>query len=389
MKITNKIVTFIDIITAYPIFWLSCLMPRDKHRWVFIGWHHGVNGEIFADNTKYFFLHLCQHQKAIRPIWLAKDRKLAKTLQDNGYESYYEYSLMGVWQALRAGFTVIDAYLQRQNFRFVGRSKIIQLLHGKGMKAKGYSKPQIKANDYIFHTSPFTTSILPEVFKRGSKNHITGYSRDDIFWQQLPGSNISTSSDIATKLKSVRQTDSQATCFWYAPTFRRGEKTFPIQKVLEPERLNQWLLQNNGYLFINLHPKYRGQTKTADYSRIFFFDESDTYPLMSNFDCLITDYSSIFTDYLLLDRPIIFYPYDLDTYKEKEGLSVDYTTLPGPKVFKIDELLAAMAAVTKGVDEYVAARKTTRDLYHAYQDGRASERIIKTINQEEKLGLDL
>ena len=371
------------------IFWLSCLTPRDRRRFVFSGWHRSPDGEIFADNSKYFFLHLHHHQKKIRSIWLAKDRKLAKTLRNSGYEAHYEHSLMGIWQALRAGFTIIDAYLQPQNFRLAGRTKIVQLLHGKGMKTKGYSEAQIKPNDYIFHTSPFAQSILPEVFKQKSKNYITGYSRDDIFWQPIAGSDLAVSNKIAAKLKSVRQANDRATCFLYAPTFRRGEKTFNIEAILEPKRLSQWLEQNNSYLFINLHSKYREQSRTENDPRIIFFDESDIFPLLPNFDCLITDYSSIFTDYLLFDRPIIFYPYDLESYKEKEGLSVDYQALPGPKAFSLEALTAAMTAIKNHQDEYRDKRKITRDLYHTYQDGQSSERIIKILNQEEKLGLDI
>src|SRR6185312_5367563 len=91
-------------------------------------------------------------------------------------------------------------------------------------------------------------------------------------------------------------------------------------------------------------------------------------------------YSSTFTDFLLLDRPIIFYPYDLETYIEKEGLSFpydDYT--PGPKAYTPQELIQ-MLQKTLEQDTYIAERKRVRDLYHTYQDGNSSERIMRALN---------
>ncbi len=100
---------FLSTILMYVVYAGSCLFPRSHSVWVFIGWHRGHDTEIFADNTKYLFLHIANNEQELSPIWLAKDRTLANTLRSHGYSAHYEKSLMGIWYALRAGTTVIDA----------------------------------------------------------------------------------------------------------------------------------------------------------------------------------------------------------------------------------------------------------------------------------------
>jgi CDP-glycerol glycerophosphotransferase (TagB/SpsB family) len=356
------------------------LVPRDKETWVFIGWHRGNGNEIFADNTKYFYLYVSQEKKEVRPIWLAKDERTASVLRENGFEAYYENSLKGIWYALRSGYTVIDAFLQRNNFRLSGRSKIIQLLHGKGMKKKGYSEKQLRKQDMIFHTSNFTMSIILESFKAGAQNFITGYSRDDIFIRDIKGSEIGVDINTKNRLEKIRSEKPGAHLFWYTPTFRRGQKTFNIEKVLNPNDLSKWLVENNAYLFVSLHPKYREQSRSFDYDNIVTIEDSDTYPLMSKFDTLISDYSSIFTDFILLDKPIIFYPYDKAEYEKNEGLVTDYDSItPGQKAYNPTQLISAMADIVNGKDAFQDERTKIKNLYHLYHDGKASERIFETI----------
>lgn len=167
----------------YSLNFLSKFFPRNKRTWVFIGWHMKGKREIFADNTKYLFLHVSQNEPDIKAIWLAKDNNLVSTLRKRGYHAYHQKSILGIYYALRAGVTCIDAFLQPYNFQFSGGSKITQLLHGKGMKKGGYNTKPIQKNDYIFTTSPFMTKLIPSIFKKGSKVFETGFPRNDILFK--------------------------------------------------------------------------------------------------------------------------------------------------------------------------------------------------------------
>ena len=75
-------------------------------------------------------------------------------------------------------------------------------------------------------------------------------------------------------------------------------------------------------------------------------DFVDTNELLSVVDLLITDYSSIFFDYLVTDRPILFYIWDYDDYLEERGMYLSDDELPGPTLFTIDEVAAAVQNIS-------------------------------------------
>jgi len=383
--LTRKCITLLDILITYPLFLLSLLFPRDKQRFVFIGWHNSPQGEIFSDNTKYLFLYTKQNAPSITPIWLAKDEKLAHMLRKRGYISYREDSIQGIWHGLRAGFTILDAYIQRKNFRLSGRSKIVQLLHGKGMKKGGYAKKQYRKQDYIFGTSQFTLDLLPISFTKQSKKFVTGYSRDLVLTKNVLDSDISSDIETIRTIETLRTVGTR--CILYAPTYRRGFPHFDIPSILNLEKLNPWLLENKIKLFITLHPKYRKQVRNLTYESIHLLDESDIQTLLPHFDILITDYSSIFTDFLLLDKPIIFFPFDFDTYEQSEGISINYELMtPGEKVYNPEKLSETIQSVlTK--DVWVTERKKVREKYHTYTDGEGSNRILSILSKEENIKL--
>lgn len=353
---------------------LSRLVPRDRTRYACIGWHKTADGEVFADNAKYFFLFLSR-QPGMRPIWLAKSRTLAAELRHRGLQSAYAYSLYGIWQALRAGWFVIDAFLQPQDFALCGRAKIVQLLHGKGMKKRGYNEPPLRPHDFIFATSPFTLEALPLPFRMGAETHITGYSRNDALLSEFTHADIGVDTKMQDHLKRVRGCGTAV--ILYAPTFRRGEKAFRLQGI-DLKALEAWARKKNAHVLVSLHNKYRAQQTHQQLGRhLSFLRESDIYPLLPQIDVLVTDYSSSFADFLLLDRPLVFYPYDLESYQANEGLITDYETItPGPKARTFPELLATLdeTLATKSAS-WANKRKQVRDLYHTYQDGHSSERI--------------
>ncbi|HEV7449300.1 MAG TPA: CDP-glycerol glycerophosphotransferase family protein [Candidatus Paceibacterota bacterium] len=357
----------------------SRLIPRSKGSWVFIGWHIGSDMEILADNTKYLFLHISQHHKDIRAVWLAKDRKLAALLCSRGYRSYYQYSPQGIWAALRAGTTVIDAFFQPENFRWSGGTRLVQLLHGRGMKKKGYNVPPPRAHDDIFCPSPFIEGLLAPVFIQDAHIYHTGYARNDVLFRSIAGSDISVDERLRQKLEAARASGKR--CILYAPTFRRGEKVFGLASKFDLEKIDTRLAPMNAHLSISLHPKYRDQAREGEYANISFVEDSDIYPLLSSFDLFISDYSSLIYDYLLLDRPIVFFPYDLEEYSAGEGLAFPYETYtPGPKAYDADTLLE-LVDKTLEHEEYAAERKRVRETYFVHADGNSCERITAQLLQ--------
>ena len=113
--------------------------------------------------------------------------------------------------------------------------------------------------------------------------------------------------------------------------------------------------------------KYKGFLyDVSDYS-----DINDLYVIS---DLLITDYSSVFFDYSILKRPIVFYMYDLDTYKGKlRDFYIDLHELPGEIVQKEEDLVKVIEKSGK------LSYKKFNDKFTYLEDGNATERVVTEI----------
>ena len=96
------------------------------------------------------------------------------------------------------------------------------------------------------------------------------------------------------------------------------------------------------------------------------------YSLLGRADALITDYSSVYFDYLLLDRPIGFAVGDMKDYEGERGFTVDnpYEYMPGEKFSDGEGMLEFVRSVFSGIDLYGAKRREMNDIFNKYQDGQ-------------------
>jgi CDP-ribitol ribitolphosphotransferase len=108
----------------------------------------------------------------------------------------------------------------------------------------------------------------------------------------------------------------------------------------------------------------------------------DLYEILGACDLLITDYSSVYFDFLLLNRPIIFTPTDLEAYRSTRGLLLhpyEFWT-PGPKTFNQDDLQQAIFQSFDNPMTYDSERRTISGMAHTYQDDQSSARIWREID---------
>ena len=105
------------------------------------------------------------------------------------------------------------------------------------------------------------------------------------------------------------------------------------------------------------------------------------YQIIALTDALITDYSSISNDYLLLDRPMIFTLDDYEEYRSSRGFSVDDPAqyFPGHHVYNEEEFFKAIEDISNDLDYYKEKRHELLPIMHKNQDGNSSERIIEHI----------
>lgn len=109
----------------------------------------------------------------------------------------------------------------------------------------------------------------------------------------------------------------------------------------------------------------------------------DFYQYLADSDLLITDYSSIYADYLLIDKPIIFVPTDLKSFNKETGLLLEPYEywMPGPKCLNQKELQKAIYQSLFDVNYYKKERQFIKNIFHKYQDDQSTKRVIEFITK--------
>lgn len=360
-------------------------------------------GRSYSDSPKAIYQHMLRDScfANYRFIWAFKEDKLKQLrehpnpdfaraeLVQTGTQGYYAvYARAAIWLT---NSRLPDYLIPRKN------QKYIQTWHGTALKRLGhdiqldggnamYTHQQIlEKNDQdakryysMISPSPFMTKVLNSSFALPTVNPKcqvweTGYPRNDRLVKP-------TKREIA-RLKKELNLPKGKQIILYAPTWRDNQHKagvgYTYQNELDFDRLQQKfgdthiILFRAHYFIANNFDfgKYGGFVR--DVSKVD--DINDLY-LVS--DMLITDYSSVFFDYALLCRPIVFYMYDLADYRDKlHGFYLPLASLPGPHVEDMDKLIKLIAKPPKvgaKYDKFVAK-------YAPWDDGRAAKRVAERI----------
>ncbi len=157
--------------------------------------------------------------------------------------------------------------------------------------------------------------------------------------------------------------------------------------VTELRSLDNWLGGHGVGVLVKLHPRDLGAfPDDLRALRLFTNDDLEqqdltTHTALAAFDGLINDLSSVWVDYLLLDRPIIFAFPDVENYRRGRGLNLEpyEDRMPGPFARSMDELIAALAEVVAGGDPAAAERGRARLRFCRHTDDRSTQRLLQTI----------
>lgn len=409
-----------------PIYGFSFLVPRNKCIWLF----GSTFGRRFADNPRYFYLYLCAHPKEeIRPVWISHNKDAVQLLHRNKCEAYYYRSLKGIWYCLCGGVYIFDNYSKDINFWLSGGAVKFNLWHGTGNKKANHDNQfdhvrhpknlwerfktfprrlsDEKPSHYTLATSEPLAVISASVFHT-TRNHIIvdGYPRNDAmliaadFFQasekaakegtEIPAELLRTYQILTCVMTKEETRIREKIIAWkqagyridfYMPTFRNSETDF--FKIMDLERFNAFLEQNQIIFVIKLHPKSKLKKEFAEvaYSNICNIDgENDPYIFLGYVDLLTADYSSVYSDFMLLDRPVVAFHYD---YAQYHGQTRDEYVpfeeyMPERKAVNMEELMAATLEVL-AKDCCRDKRKKSRDRMFLYQDAKSSERITEKV----------
>ena len=366
---------------------------------VIFGSKHGTS---YNDNSRFLFEWIHHNRPEIKCIWITRKDEILEMLEINGLSCLNMFSLRGKIALKRATVGVISYSLRdiAPNPIDVPNSiKIIQLFHGQCVKAvrfaikEGLTDNEIKERrkeaelvSYAISTSGFMSKYWEKCVQFGLNKHVTtGYPRNDCLIR-IPKKHSNMWS------KYLKAENNEKTIL-YAPTWRHGReptKFFPF-KDFNKDKLVDFLEQKNTILLLrphkndlNKHQEIRlfledlANSKRVKLATHTIFD--DVNSILPFVDILMTDYSGLYHDYLLMNRPMIFIPYDYGEFESKSGFLYDYyNNLPGPAVDSFEKLQFELENIINGTDNYLKPRKTLRDKIHKYRDSSSCERVADLV----------
>ncbi len=380
------------------------LIPRDNHL-VILGLRTPKfleNGgkDYFMHNTKYIFLKYA-NSSDVKFIYLCDNKPMKNAFLTHGFKNVFNRnSLKGLYYTIRAKYWLYDDSKYGVNNPYLsGGATCINLWHGVPLKkivfdtndsyqrrTKMLKKMQnlLRDKDSFYNVnSEYEQSCYETAFLTSKdKIKILGSPRLDVLLHEIPHADLFMEEDFA-QIKSFKEQGKKL--FFYTPTFRDTGKD--ISGWLKSDKLKKFLHDNNAVLVCKLHFADKNSFDLDLPKEFYKMDsDSDIYPVLKYSDALITDYSSIYFDYLLLDKPILYYPIDLEEYQEKcRGFYRPYEDLTaGVKAYNEDELVSAMNDVINEVDNYKEKRKLLRDKMFKYQDGKNCERVVEWVRSLDK-----
>ena len=170
----------------------------------------------------------------------------------------------------------------------------------------------------------------------------------------------------------------------YAPTWRgyNISNSFPLVQQ-DFKKLDNYLEDKGWVLLYRPHYledilKHINFAYLNNIIKVDLEKEQDPQRMLAAADMLITDYSSIYVDYLALNRPIAFVPFDLEQYSTYRGLVIDFDNLddtPGPKIRNVQDLIEYIEYIESGTDNYSLFRNNAIKQFYKYFDGNSCKRI--------------
>lgn len=333
----------------------------------------------FRDNVKAFYDYLIanQYNKKYKIVVSANDyERFAQDAPDNVTFLNNKQGIKFFMKAKYA-FYCFGKYPIKPS----KRQTVVNLWHGTPLKKIGHLEQGCEHIDYNYFTRVLTSAemykpIMAKIFGCSEKQvEVLGNPRNDEMFQP-------------DKLRDAAIRGENNKVILWLPTYREYDDEFVIStlKMEDLQQLNEYLKEMNCKMIIKLHPLQTVDIKNMEFSKIDFISQEElnqkqmtVYTLLRNADGLITDYSSVYFDYLLLDRPIAFAVGDMEQYRDKRGFIFenpkDY--MPGMEIKTREDVENFISDIINHRDDYKEERKKVNNIMNYYKDGSSSQRIAK------------
>lgn len=379
-------------IDKFANYYLSCLI---KEKTIY---YHSYRSSIMAGNPYAIFKYLMEQDefKEFEHIWVYKDND---TLKYDTFSRYLNCSNVrfvkqGSEEQIKALATcqylfenaALPDYWQKKEGQIY-----INTWHGTPLKSLGRDANDLKKAsvsnaqrnffmcDYLVMPNKYTIEKLISAY--GLRNFFqgtvidAGYPRNDLV--------INANKARIKKLleDKCREPIGDKKIVLYAPTFRsQNGKSINTSSTLVKHIKNlKNKLPSDYILFFKVHNTLGSYFKKNKVIKQFLlFDEIETNELLSVTDVLITDYSSIYFDFLCTRKPILFFMYDRKDYESKHGVYLDLDSVPGKLCYTVDEIIGSLNAINN--NDAVCSNYENNVLNYAYNDdGGATKRVVDIV----------
>lgn len=396
----KRLVAYIILLPFLPLWWLQIFIKRNSKIWIYGSWH----AESYSDNSRALFEYANKRHNNIVHVWLTRNNKVYNHLTKLGYNCYKTNSFIGIFFSLKAKKIIISCAKSDVNRFFINGAKIFHLWHGAPMKKIGQDeniKSKIRKQynreldnnffwrflpkyiftffdeynvDYLVSTSKQFSSHLQSAFDLSpDRILLTGYPRNDKYFTNgnVGNNHILVNNEIT---------------IYYLPTFRseKGLESLFYDYGFSFDRMEQLLKKINGKLFFKGHFGSKIDLEINNTRIIHIKNDPilDTNYLLKKADILITDYSGCYFDFLLLDRPIIFTPFDYDDYtKNDRELYFDYyENIAGFRASNWNDVENEILNIYNGNDNYKVIRSKMKNRFNTFKDSKSSNRLFDIIH---------
>jgi len=401
-----------------PLYLLAKLVPKDKRLCIF----GSSLGQHFADNSKYLYLYMSRHLDNVRSVFVSHRRDVVRFLRDNGLTAEYLWSPRGIWTVLRAHRAFVSHSTEDIHPALLGGAEVIQLWHGTPLRKISYDSKWVDASGlksrlrryllkivyalspYAYGSVTFNTIVISSETVRPSYRSafrirddrmlLSGQPRNDCLDPEYP-----LDEKLFPELPYLQRLSTKAELIVsWLPT-QRANARFSMVNLLfdygfDPGAHGRFLAEHGMHLVIKPHFRVAREfgERLSDCANVTVYDYADPYPLLRVTDVLVTDYSSVYFDYLLLDRPIIFAPFDCRDYvKLSASFYYPYNDVtPGPKCRDWPEVMRELGDVAARraqgeADPFRQGRIAVRDMFNRHRRD-FSRRIVEQLFGESPSG---
>ncbi|MBS4218959.1 CDP-glycerol glycerophosphotransferase family protein [Bacillus sp. FJAT-49711] len=348
-------------------------------------------GKQYSDSPRYIYEEILKRNLNYKKVWISNKKvnySDPNTIHVQRLSPQYYYYLA------KSKF-----WVNNQNFPTYIKKRpetvYVQTWHGTPLKKMLFDIRNImgrsddylervysasKTWSYLISPSSYATKAFKSAFKYEGEVLEIGYPRNDLFYKK-------DANQLAKKIRHELNIPEDKKVILYAPTFRDNQTTaknkFIFDIKMDLEKLKE-TIGDDYIILLRMHVAVTNRLTIDENIKDFVYDVSkydDIQELYLISDILMTDYSSVMFDFANTKRPILFFTYDLEEYRDDiRGFYMDFINeAPGPFLRNTEDIIESVTNIKNIELEYKEKYKAFYEKYCKLEDGNASSRLVDKI----------